>query len=428
MKKSIMYLSYNTKYGAEKNDLYFFNFLKRKLYIDLFLLSDNFKAGYYSYDEKFKKDSEFSQNNIYWLKSKTEIFLKILKYDIILISGLDGASEFSKFCKKFNKRVIVLDSFFNQDFSKNLHADFILFKGNYSLKTFKRQSGQKKISYKICGCIQSVFIKKNSISRKNFLKKYQLNNRECVTLFPHGPQYLDDDFYIKTLKQIIKVLSKRKINLLINPHPTFFLKKKAKRFPLELFKKITKSKNLRIIFINPSDIYNSINYSKFSVSITSNVFQQVNLIKKPMIFVNRQSFYFKNKCNYNKQIKFKNYNIYKYNIDKNLIKNERYNSMVETQIIKDHMFFYGTDIDSKSLDKIFTLKKKCDLNSKKFKNHLRNITMYQDMKCYQKTSDLICSFYKKIKIDRSKKYKINFYKFTLKILVYLKKVKNLTNL
>ena len=46
MKKSIMYLSYNTKYGAEKNDLYFFNFLKRKLYVDLFLLSDNFKAGY----------------------------------------------------------------------------------------------------------------------------------------------------------------------------------------------------------------------------------------------------------------------------------------------------------------------------------------------------------------------------------------------
>ena len=59
--------------------------------------------------------------------------------------------------------------------------------------------------------------------------------------------------------------------------------------------------------------------------------------------------------------------------------------MVKSQIVKDHMFFYGTDIDGKSLDKIFSLKKKCDLNSEKFKNHLRNITMYQDMNCYQKT-------------------------------------------
>ena len=279
MKKSIMYLSYNTKFGAEKNDLYFFNFLKRKLYVDLFLLSDNFRAGYYSYDKKFKNDSEFSQNNIYWLKSKTEIFLKILNYDIILISGLYGASEFSKFCKKFNKKVIVLDSIFNQDFSKNIDADLILFKGNYAYQTFKRQSDQKKINYKICGCLQSVFIKKNLISKKHFYQKYNLKKRECVTLFPHGPQYLKDNFYIKTLKQIIKVLSKRKINLLINPHPTFFLKNKAKKFSIKIFNKITNDKNINTVFTHPSDIYNAIKYSKLSISISSNVFQQVNLIK-----------------------------------------------------------------------------------------------------------------------------------------------------
>ncbi len=424
MNKSIMYLSYNTKYGAEKNDLYFFNFLKRKLYVDLFLLSDNFKAGYYSYDKKFKNDSEFSQNNIYWLKSKTEIFLKILKYDIILISGLYGASEFSKFCKKFNKKVIVLDTVFNQDFSKSIDADLILFKGNYAYQVFKRQSDQKKINYKICGCLQTVFIKKNLISRKNFYRKYKLNKRECVTLFPHGPQYLDDNFYIKTLKQIIKVLSIRKINLLINPHPTFFLKNKAKKFSIKIFNKITKDKNINTVFIHPSDVYNAIKYSKFSVSISSNVFQQVNLINKPMIFVNRQIFYSTNKSNFSKKTKLKHYNLYKFDVDKSLIKNEKLSHMIETQVIKDHMYFYGTDIDYTSLDKIFSLKKKCNFKSKKFKKHLQNISMYQDIDCYQKTSDQIYNFFNSVKKTQTKKYKIYLYKYVLKMLINLKKIKN----
>ena len=110
-------------------------------------------------------------------------------------------------------------------------------------------------------------------------------------------------------------------------------------------------------------------------------------------------------------------------MEKSLIKYEKLSHMIETQVIKDHMYFYGTDVDYTSLDKIFSLKKKCNFKSKKFKKHLQNISMYQDIDCYRKTSDQIYNFFNSIKKIQTKKYKIYLYKYILKILIFFKKIK-----
>ena len=102
MNKSIMYLSYHTKAGYEKNDLYFIKFLKKELNIHFFAMSDKGRSGFYTYKEKYKHEKEFLSADTFWLNSRWEIYYHILKFDIIIISSLHGASNFVKFCKKFN--------------------------------------------------------------------------------------------------------------------------------------------------------------------------------------------------------------------------------------------------------------------------------------------------------------------------------------
>ena len=50
--------------------------------------------------------------------------------------------------------------------------------------------------------------------------------------------------------------------------------------------------------------------------------------------------------------------------------------------------------------------------------------MYQDIDCYQKTSDQIYNFFNSVKKSQAKKYKIYLYKYVLKMLINLKKIKN----
>ena len=226
MSKNIMYLSYQTKAGYEKNDLYFIKFLKNHLNIQFFAVSDKGRSGFYTYKERYKNDKEFLSIDTFWLNSKLEIYYQILKFDIIIISSLHGSENFAKFCKKLDKKVIVIDSFFNQDYNTDIPADLFIFKGNYALKTYLN------LSKKIISKLKYVVVYNRSILKKIYfqklnLKKYKLKHKKTCILFPHGPQYNIKKFYRDTLLKIIKIIKKNKFNLLVNLHPTYFnIKKK----------------------------------------------------------------------------------------------------------------------------------------------------------------------------------------------------------
>jgi len=412
MNKKIMYISSHTKYGFEKNDLYFVKYLKTKLDINFFAMSDNGISGNYTYNKKYKRDKDFLLINTIWVKSRWEIFYNILKHDIIIISSLDGASNYAVFCKKLNKKVIIIDSFFNQDYDLKIFADLIIFKGKNAQKTFSRLS-KKKINYEICGCIQSIFIKKNRISKKEFFKKYKLKYKKNFVFFPHGPQYLTDKFYTNSFLDIVNVIKKNKYNLLIHPHPTFFNRIKNKKFKNNRIRQIINEHK-----IDTKDLYNSINYAEAGITISSNTFQQVNLMNKPIIFVNRQKFFAINK-KLIKDINNQKIKVYKYNIDNKLKTFEKHSEMIITQLRKDHIRYYGVDVSTKNLsyyiNNISKLKQEFKINNS-FK---KNISRFTDLDCYSKSADTIYKFIEKSRIIKKRPLKFYYYKILLKIIIQI---------
>ena len=91
-----MYLSYQTKAGYEKNDLYFIKFLKNHLNIH-FLQYQIKEIWILYYKEKYKNDRNFYR--LFWLNSRWEIYYQILKFDIIIISSLHGAENLQNFVR-----------------------------------------------------------------------------------------------------------------------------------------------------------------------------------------------------------------------------------------------------------------------------------------------------------------------------------------
>ncbi len=413
-----MYLSYQTKAGYEKNDLYFIKFLKNHLNIQFFAVSDSGRSGFYTYKERYKNDKEFLSIDTFWLNSRWEIYYQILKFDIIIISSLHGAENFAKFCKKLNKKVIVIDSFFNQDYNTDIPADLFIFKGNYALKTYLNLSKKNNIKAKICGCIQSIYFEKNILSITKFKKKYKLKHKKTCVLFPHGPQYNIKKFYRDTLLKIIKIIKKNKFNLLVNLHPTFFNSKKK-----NLYKNYQLDRILYKHKIELGDFNNSIINSNISVAIASNVFQQVNILDRPIIFVNRQNFLVNGK-NLVSEDKLKKIKYYNFSVHKKILAENKKPRIVNTQKLKDHMKFYGVDTNLKNLN--YYLKNITKLNKlSKVNNKLKsNISKYVGNKCYISTSKEIKNFINKQKINKGNKVKIFFYKVAIGIIakIYLTKV------
>ena len=171
------------------------------------------------------------------------------------------------------------------------------------------------------------------------------------------------------------------------------------------------------------DLNNSIINSNISVAIASNVFQQINILDKPVIFVNRQNFLADGK-NLVSEDKLKKIKYYDFKIHKKMLADNKNSRTVVTQKWKDHMKFYGVDTNLKNLNyylKNITKLTKLSKVNNKFKS---NISKYLGNKCYISTSKEIKKFITKQKINRGNKIKIFFYKVSIGIVskIYLTKV------
>ena len=160
-----------------------------------------------------------------------------------------------------------------------------------------------------------------------------------------------------------------------------------------------------------------------SVAIASNVFQQVNYLNKPIIFVNRQNFYGSGKklVEENKLRKIKNY---KFGIHRKILKQYKDSEMVVTQLWKDHIKFYGVDTNIKNLSYYLKDIKKLTKYSFRDKIEKTKISKYVGIKCYLATFKEINKFVSKQKIVNTNKSKVFFYKIIFKILmkIYLVKI------
>lgn len=411
-------ISHTVKQGFEFTDFNCYQNLKKYLKIKMVCLSQNRNLSFMpTYSSKIKSEITKYEKNIIWSKSADDIKLKIIDHDIIIISNLKGSKIYSEFAKKFGKIVVLLDTYFNQDGYRDAIADLIIFKNSNSQKIFNKINKKKKYNFKISGCIQTLNLKKELIlNKKDFYQKYNLKKKKLNCLFlPCGPQKHSDKYkeiYIK----ICDLINKNNYNALIKLHPTEYNIPKLRKF----YKKGKSNNILKKIdhkVINPSDFYSAILNSKFILAINTNSFHEVNLLGKPMIYVERLQFY---------NIKFsKNYffnrkkiKIYKYisnYINKNLNKNHEYYGETNKSILK----YFGCEVQIKNLSTLLNKKmqkKKLQVSSK-LKKAISPV-IYNNKKSFYNLAKNINNFSKK-KYNQinSTNFKKNIYLFRLKILI-----------
>tara|TARA_Y100000816_G_C26085360_1_gene572629 strand:- start:78 stop:1334 length:1257 start_codon:yes stop_codon:yes gene_type:complete len=414
----VLFVSINAKPGFELSDALFVEYFKKKINITFcaFLQKYYKQGGFYSYDKKFVNHKAFKKLKTVWLETKEELKILIIKHDIIIFSPVHGSDEFADFAKRYNKKVITIDSGFTYDFHPNNKSDLIFFKGINSKKT---QMAQKPKSLKeknilLESCLQSEFLKRKYLmSRKKFFKKYKIKKKKFVLFLPTGPQYHNKE-YIEKYYKICKYLIGKNFHVLLKLHPTEYnINKITKNYSTKISSDVlTKSQNVTLC--EQSDFYSAIKYAKHIFSTHTTAYVEVNLMKKPIIFIDRLDFFgLKNKKFYKKRNKLGFHNI----VDSQIANNTRIGNQDKEIGFK----YFGQDIEFHFLNKF--LKKIPKKISKKLeKKIIKNNYLYcanYDINFYYNLRSHIIKYLKYIKINTANKFYLNllFYK----IIVLIKK-------
>ena len=376
----ILFVSLNTKPGFDYIDSILVKELKNKFNIKFCCLLEQYygKGGLYSYSKKYKKDKLFTKLKTVWITNQEELKLEILSHDVIIFSPIHGSKKYSDYASEKGKKVLILDSRFNYDFPPNIKADLVLIKGERSKKILfmHEQKYLKNDDVLISSCLQSEMMKRKFLlSKKNFFKKYNIKNKNFILFLPTGPQYHQKN-YKKLYKNICELIIKNNLHLILKLHPTELNKNKITNYKkdensLSIFKR-----NKNISLCDQADFYSAITHAKKIISIHTTAYVEVNMMHKPITFVNRLSFFgLKDNLFYKKRGKI---GIHK------LITKKIINNKMVTHMDKEQGFiYYGQDILFKYLSKIILQKKQKISKNLKYKiiknnnlyvNNYKNIT------------------------------------------------------
>ena len=278
----IIFFSPHIKKGYENTDLEFANYLKDFVKFDFYYGSYSLKKKGYNFyflkkiDKKYKKLNPKPVRDFYQLK------ILLTNFDTLIISSLTGIVELVSYAKKIGLNVIVIDKYFNYDFNPNINADLFIFKNLYALKRYKIISddfSKEKNDFKISGALQSIHMsEKYLLSKKKFLKKYKIKKKIALILLT-GIQH-QDNWYKKKITNIINFLKLKKFHILIKRHPNENLKRDFKN------KKFFKNYPT----VDENDFYSVIKQSNIIISISTNAYQEVNLMGKPIIYIEKDTF------------------------------------------------------------------------------------------------------------------------------------------
>ena len=276
----IIFFSPHIKKGYENTDLEFARYLKDFISFDFYYGSNSLKKSGFNFyflkkiEKKYKKLNPKPIVNFYQLK------MLLKEFDTLIITSLLGVKELIDFAKKIGLKIIVIDKYFNYDFNPNIKADLFIFKNVYALKRYKLISNKSpNIKFKISGALQSNYMSRNYLFSKNkIFKKYKIKKKIALILLT-GIQY-QDHWYKNKIKNIINFLRLKEFDVLIKRHPNENLKKgfKNKKF-LKNFKTIQEQ-----------DFYSLIKHSKIIIGISTNAYQEVNLMGRPIIYIEKDTF------------------------------------------------------------------------------------------------------------------------------------------
>ena len=423
IKSKIVYFSPDIKNGFENIDLNFVSFLNKFVKVDYLIDTSKIKNP-----PKFSKKIRQSLVDINCEEfGNLKDFLKnINRYDTLIISSLYGVNKYLNIANKINLNTILIDKHFNYDFDRDINAGLIIFKNIYAYRRYKLIS-KNKINYKITGALQSIYFNKEFyLTKKKFLNKYKLKKKNALILLT-GIQH-QDYWYKKKIQEIIDVIKKNNFDVLLKKHPNEKNKKK-------LLNK--KSFFHKYKILDNENFYSAIKYSSMIIAISTNAYQEVNLNKKPIIFVDKDKFnlplklrdkfnIIDEKKNLNK-IKWNKYDISK-NAKNFYLKNKTGDMKLLTGVERKRLsnFHYlGAEFDFVTFKKNFN---KIYLNTqnvilKKYNTKVNFLNKLSGLNLYKKNLNHILDFIKNNKIKKNKiKYKFNF--FVLYIFFSLVNFKN----
>ena len=203
----ILFFSVHLKPEFRYGDIKIYNHLKKNLEID-FAASSHLmekKYNYECYQKKHKYDKIFTKANTIWLDNINMARNLIIKYDILILSSLDGCKIFSDFAKFIGIKVIILDQSLSYDYDTGINADLIILKGNYALKIFKKNNKKFKGEIKIISSIDAC-----QLDYPIFNKKSKNNALFILT----GAQH-HDNWYFKKVYEIYNILKKKNLKFFL---------------------------------------------------------------------------------------------------------------------------------------------------------------------------------------------------------------------
>lgn len=431
--KKILFISLHTKRGYEQNDVVLSNFLNKRFSVDFAAASHKFQksSSNFLYNKGHKTDELFIKANTFWFDNFYEIKLKILEYDIVILSSLKQVTELIYFSRQLKKKVIIIDTQWNYDFDKNILADLFVFKNIFSARRYIYQNKNYesyKLNYKIAGYPEIQSLSQKKISELSFRKKYKIKKKLALIL-SNGPQYFVQKYYVDILEKIKKTLFNNNFEIITKYHPTFFNQIKIKN--LNFPKKFNVKNPLNVKSIKENDFINSIDYADIIVAISSNSSQIVNLRNKPIIFIERQNFLSDNKFKNNPVIKSKDstLKVRKFSVN-NFIKKNSNSVSVKSEKVKEmsKFMFYGCEIDIENFDNFLKKKHYKFKIHNKIKNDIyklkSDLLPFDGLEALKQTRSIILNF---INNSNLKKNNLNiyFYKVNLFFLSKLKKISDL---
>ena len=328
MKKHLI-ISIGTDAGKESKYFVLLDYLnKNNISTDLCVLAHTFRKNR-SFSLNYAKN--IKKKNFFYVTKFIYLLLSIIRYKIIIITGLRFNQKFLKLFKLFGKKIIFLEDGFNNDIGCNLVYDKCLLKGFYSQYLFEKRNHIKDKEFKV-GCIDiPLFKKKNKIKNS------------CI-FFLTSPQYIDKWYYDLFVETINQLESKKK-NIFIKFHPSFknlykfnFVSDENKKL-VENIKEISQNYN-KI----ENDYYEILPNVSFCISSQTNSFLESNYFYKPFLFVERINFYNNNK-NYEENGKEK-LNFYDYGL-------KEINSKIKINLAKDNLFtFFGSECALKNINRV----------------------------------------------------------------------------
>ena len=396
LEKKILFFSHDIKYQKEDLDYKLYSNLKDKINIDFSAASKSFEY-YFKFSGYRKKKS-----NIIWCNNFYELKSLILNYDFLILSSVDGIRDIIKFSNRIGVKTIILEKYLNYDYDKNLNADFVILKNKLSKKIFLEKSPNFSGKIEIISFLDA--------HNKKY-KKIKIKRSKKALFFLSGDGNFDN-WYLDNIKKINKVFKKLNYKLFFKRH---HLNDKIK------YKDISKNfKNIKF----DNFVKNIFDYEVY-ITFFSNIYQELNLNFRPIIFVDREKFITSsekrklipailNKDN----IQVQNFSITKYfkKFLKNNIKYFDDSSRISNYIFKKKLGFkfFGVDLGIEQLENFIRNKKHLKFKiDKKFTKYRKELLNFEGKKAEDITIKKIITFIELSKISKVNFFLLTFYKFLL---------------